>query len=252
LRFAVQESRFAAADESTMPRVTRLLGDRRERLLLAATLAVSAAAAGCTPKIGDKCVLSTDCSQQGTLLCDTSQPQGYCTQLNCTNGSCPNEAVCVEFQSAVPGCAYQDYASPSRTGRSFCMAHCSQNSDCRQSQGYVCADPTMAPWFAAILDNNQSQSVCIAAASMLNQEPDASEDAAVCMSYLQDANPLATVTPGDAAELTEGGPDAGDAGIDASDAGADAELDGGADSGFDATLDAPAGDGGAADAPAGG
>jgi hypothetical protein len=231
----MQESRFAAADEPTRDRVTRLLGDGRERLCIAVAVALFAGAAGCTPKIGDKCVLSTDCSQQGTLLCDTSQPGGYCTQLNCTNGSCANNAVCVQFQAAVPGCEYQDYASPSRTGRSFCMAHCSGNSDCRQSDGYICQDPSGPPWNAQILDNNQNQNVCIAMGSLLNVEPDASADAAVCMSYLLDAGALVTTMPGDAAQPTEGGSDAGDAG----DAGADAELDAGADSGFDATLDAP-------------
>src|SRR5206468_6843571 len=29
---------------------------------------------GCTPKIGDDCQTSVDCSQQGDRLCDTAQP----------------------------------------------------------------------------------------------------------------------------------------------------------------------------------
>src|SRR6516164_4737254 len=85
-----QESSFGAADEPPMKRVIRLLAVRRERLSVLGALALpmaSLAATGCTPKIGDKCILSTDCSQQGTLVCDTSQPAGYCTQLNCNNGS---------------------------------------------------------------------------------------------------------------------------------------------------------------------
>jgi hypothetical protein len=228
-----------------------LLGASRDRLCVLGALALSAAAAGCAPKIGDKCVLSTDCSQQGTLVCDTSQPDGYCTQLNCTNGSCPNDAVCVEFQSSVPGCMYQDYESPSRTGRTFCMAHCSENSDCRQSEGYGCSDPTGAPWNAAILDNNQSQSVCIVGAGLLS-EAGSVPDAAVCMSYavVPDAGPDALATMPDAS-AADSGADAGDAGAEAGDAGADAEVDGASDSGFDATLDAPT-DTGAADAPGGG
>jgi hypothetical protein len=246
LRFRKQESSFAAADEPPMNRAN--LSARpgwalaaREWLPALGALALAMAGAGCTPKIGDKCTLSTDCSQQGTLVCDTSQPEGYCTQLNCTNGSCPNSAVCVEFQAAVPGCGYNDYQSPSRTGRSFCMAHCSKPSDCRQSEGYTCSDPTSAPWNAAILDNNQSQSVCIASPTPL-ADASASPDAAVCMSF-------GTET-GDASD------DASDIdaehGVDAADA---EEPDAGIDSGFDATLDAPLDaplDTGAADAPGGG
>ena len=222
-----------------MDRVTRLLGASPERLFVAAAMLLGAAAAGCTPKIGDKCVLSTDCSQQGTLVCDTSQPEGYCTQLNCTNGSCPNDAVCVEFQSSVPGCMYQDYASPSRTGRAFCMAHCSDDSDCRQSEGYTCGNAAGDPWNAAILDNNQSQKVCIVAPGPLEQAA-SFMDAAVCMAYGVDAG---LQPPPDAGG--EGG--AGDGGMDAGDAAADAAIDAGVDAGLDATLDAPI-DTGVADA----
>ena len=45
-------------------RLLRLLGPRRERLCALGALLLAMAAAGCAPKIGDKCVLSTDCSQQ--------------------------------------------------------------------------------------------------------------------------------------------------------------------------------------------
>jgi hypothetical protein len=233
-----------------MDSVIRLLGSVPGRAQVLAALLLPLAAAGCTPEIGDKCVLSTDCSTQGTLLCDTTQPGGYCTQLNCTNGSCPNNAVCVEFQSSVPGCGYDDYQSPSRTGRTFCMKHCDENSNCRQSEGYICSDPTSAPWNAAILDNNQAQSVCIVAPALLSADA-SSPDAAVCMSYATNADaapPAVLDAGGDASELEpEGGADAADA--------AHEEIDAGADAGFaatlDATLDAPT-DTGSADAPAGG
>jgi hypothetical protein len=248
-----------------MERVIRLLACSRERVSPLGALGAlllplaSLAAAGCAPKIGDKCVLSTDCSQQGTLVCDTSQPAGYCTQLNCSNGSCPNNAVCVEFQSSVPGCAYDDYQSPSRTGRSFCMAHCSGASDCRQSDGYTCADPTLAPWNAAILDNDQAQSVCIVAPGLL---ADASPmpGAPVCMPYGIDASPAeSSADGGDASEPdAEGGatPDAqgaadAEAMGDAADATTSGPRDAGLEAGFDATLDAPA-DAGPADAQGGG
>jgi hypothetical protein len=233
-----------------MDRLTRLLGPCRERLCALGAGLLAIAAAGCAPKIGDKCVLSTDCSQQGTLVCDTSQPSGYCTQLNCTNGSCPNDAVCVEFQASVPGCAYDDYQSPSRTGRTFCMAHCNDDSNCRQSDGYICSDPAAGPWNAAILDNNQSQKVCIVAGGLLSAS--STPDAAVCMSYALDAALPTLLDAGiDALEPdAEGGTRAGSA-PDAADAGGLVDLDAGSDSGFDATLDAPT-DTGSADAPGGG
>jgi hypothetical protein len=212
---------------------------------------------GCTPGIGDKCSLSTDCSVTGTLVCDTSQPNGYCTVLNCTDDSCPNSAVCVMFQATVPGCAYDDYQSPSRTGRSFCMAHCSRDSDCRQSEGYTCRDPTVAPWNAAILDNNQSQGVCLVAPGLLSMTSPR-DDAAVCIATTQDAE----ANPGGdgAVDASPEGGDAGPAGADGSleaglDGGrdaADASRDGGvADGSADGPNDAP-GDTGPADATDGG
>ena len=75
-----------------MPGLIRLPGSGRDRLLLlgAAFFAVAAMPlSGALRKSATKCVLSTDCSQQGTLVCDTSQPAGYCTQLNCTQRLVP-------------------------------------------------------------------------------------------------------------------------------------------------------------------
>src|SRR5690606_30776275 len=82
----------------------------------------------CTPEIGDKCQVSTDCSIRGDRLCDVSQPGGYCTQLNCRGDGCADEAACVLFNSAVPGCGYDDRAGPfgSRVARSFCMGSASR------------------------------------------------------------------------------------------------------------------------------
>jgi hypothetical protein len=122
---------------------------------------VFAGVAACTPEIGDKCQVSTDCSIQGDRLCDISQPEGYCTQLNCNGNSCPDEAACVLFGSAVPGCGFDDRSGPggSRIARSFCMAMCQSNSDCRD--GYVCADARTFPWSAVILDDNQTKRTCL-------------------------------------------------------------------------------------------
>jgi hypothetical protein len=114
--------------------------------------------AGCTPSIGDKCVLSTDCSIRGDRLCDTSQPDGYCTVFNCRGNLCPDTATCILFHPSVQGCGFDD-RSPSRTGRSFCVKRCESDDECRP--GYVCTDPRLPPWNAAILDNWQEQRSCL-------------------------------------------------------------------------------------------
>ncbi|MBX3263206.1 MAG: hypothetical protein KF782_26260 [Labilithrix sp.] len=135
---------------------------RRSALARAAgALALLSAVAGCTPEIGDKCQVSTDCSIRGDRLCDTSQPGGYCTQLNCQGNGCADEASCVLFNSALPGCGYDDRSGPfgSRIARSFCAAVCESNGDCRG--GYVCADPRTYPWNAIILDDDQNKRSCL-------------------------------------------------------------------------------------------
>ncbi len=117
--------------------------------------------AACTPEIGDRCRVSTDCSVQGDRLCDVSQPGGYCTQLNCSGNKCADEAACILFGSALPGCGFDDRSGPSgsRVARSFCMAACESNSDCRPE--YVCADPRGYPWNAIILDDDQGKRACL-------------------------------------------------------------------------------------------
>jgi hypothetical protein len=134
------------------------------RLALFALAVLAATAAllltGCTPHVGDKCVLNTDCSLQGTRVCDNSQPNGYCTLFNCAPNSCPDNAACVMIYSEVPGCPYDGYAAPPRTGRTMCMASCSKDSDCRTQDGYVCRDPQQPPINGLVVDSNW-QTVCV-------------------------------------------------------------------------------------------
>lgn len=203
------------------------VGGERHRSALRYGLVFAAAAlvlAGCKPSIGSGCTLSTDCSTQGDRVCDTAQPGGYCTQLNCIDNSCPDNAVCVLFQASVPGCQYNDYSAPARTGLAMCVKDCAGDSDCRQSDGYVCADPKAAPWYAAILDDNQEKTVCLVAASSVASV--APSDTGVCALGLP--------------PLPEAGPAAGDGGGDGSSA---MNID----SGLDAAA-AEAGTGGATDA----
>lgn len=137
-------------------------------------------------------------------MCDSSQPGGYCTIFGCGPNGCPDNAACVEFRPQVPGCPYDDYRSPSRTGRTFCLATCSGNADCRA--GYECADPTGQPWSARILDTNQARSVCIVTPGA-DAGVEANPDASVCGAGGQSVPPIdagvadAASADGDAAPI---------------------------------------------------
>ena len=195
-----------------------------ERLAIwfAAVALSGAVGLGCTPSIGDKCVLSTDCSLSGDRLCDTSQPDGYCTIFDCRADLCPDYGVCAEFHQSVQGCNYNDRMT-SRTGHTFCLAQCKGNSDCRD--GYVCADVKQPPWNARILDDYQLFNVCVPTPGPATAGTPDRVDAPVCRA----GNPPVPsidldggVTPPDAA-VTDTGADVRDADApdasDASDAG---------------------------------
>lgn len=109
------------------------------RLLALLALATAASTlVGCAPEIGDDCTTSLDCSQLGDRLCDTSQPEGYCTIFNCEPDACPDEAVCMGFGLELdPACSTVDDARWNRFERTFCMIACEEQDDCRP--GYVCA-----------------------------------------------------------------------------------------------------------------
>jgi hypothetical protein len=235
----------------------KALADVDSTLAASVALLLSGLTASCTPAIGDRCGVSSDCSIQGNRTCDTSQPNGYCTILGCTANSCPDNAACVVFGASVLGCAYDDYGAPSRTGRAMCLKTCSSDTDCRQSEGYVCAQLSQPPWrggppWTAVLDTNTSQRVCVVAASSTEVMI---QDAAVCSSERPVTPPLdAMVTLEDAApDVGDAGivdsPTTGDAGGDVqadavtADVGVDVQADGmPADAGADAQADAGAGD----------
>ncbi len=233
--------------------------------LLACGLALGALAlAGCTPHIGDSCGLSTDCATDGTRICDTSEPGGYCTVLNCTGtalGSyCPDNALCVLFNANEPGCPASGY-SIAPTATAECRNTCGSNSDCRG--GYICRSPESPPWSARILDTNQSAMVCLPALDFVDggvssgsygfdgstvppvclangptfdagfPPLDAGVEAAVDapVEAAADAPADAVDAPADVAveAAVDGASDA------APDAGADAVVDGGLDAGVDAS-----------------
>ena len=128
------------------------------RFVPAFLLVVAAATLGaCSPKIGDSCSASTDCSQDNSRVCDTFSPGGYCTIQGCDFGTCPDEAVCVQFfpglenaascagtdgnpdQSKCPPsefCTVASQCAPRSIEQRFCMATCNSDGDCRD--GYEC------------------------------------------------------------------------------------------------------------------
>jgi hypothetical protein len=125
----------------------------RHRILFAAT-AAAALTAGCAPKIGDKCTVSTDCSVNGDRLCDSTQPSGYCTVFNCEPNACPDDSLCVEFTE--PTCTSP--AESDRFTRTFCMASCTADGDCRA--GYTCLDITHDPERMVVDINPSSRRIC--------------------------------------------------------------------------------------------
>jgi hypothetical protein len=123
--------------------------------LLLTALAFGLLAAGCGKKIGDACSTNIDCQQDGTRICDLSQPGGYCTEDGCDENSCPSESICVRFfdqKFATTSCG-PDQPCPAATEiclvrgpagspaemacmplsseRRFCADKCNHDGDCR-------------------------------------------------------------------------------------------------------------------------
>lgn len=186
----------------------------RRTAALALALGLGLFGLACQPSIGDACVLSTDCSQRGDRLCDTSQSGGYCTVFNCVGDGCPDEGSCVVFGGRVPGCLYTD-RSIARTARSFCMRACEVDKDCRD--GYVCRDPRVPSLQGIVLDTDQSRFVCVPREADAVTSTAPSATAPVC-SAGSPATPAPTVPPADAAPADTGS---------RSDAGASDAPDGG-------------------------
>jgi hypothetical protein len=123
-------------------------------LLLAPAVALAVAAAACGHKIGDSCSQGSDCAQDGTRICDITSPDGYCTQVGCNFGGCPDEAVCVRFYPGLnsdracdpinPGdacgidmvCTVAGLCAPRSIEQRYCMLKCDGDGDCRD--GYEC------------------------------------------------------------------------------------------------------------------
>ncbi|HEU4535749.1 MAG TPA: hypothetical protein VFS00_16600, partial [Polyangiaceae bacterium] len=162
----------------------RLPFSRAALSTLAAALALGAG--GCRPDIGESCSNSIECSSQGDRICDTSLPDGYCTVYNCEADRCPDDAICVAFNSSdAPVC--QNEQAWRRLERTFCLGECANDGDCRD--GYQCArgDDLKNRYGATILDRDPSEpGVCVSRGARAPQIPDgvippgAGPDDAVC------------------------------------------------------------------------
>jgi hypothetical protein len=229
---------------------------RHDLMLLSGALLLSLSAlAGCAPKIGDACSVSTDCSATGGRLCDSTQPGGYCTLFNCEPGSCPSEAICVAFKahpSQAAACA--DPQGSARLERTFCMAKCSKNSDCRA--GYACIDMNVRnnPFGAVVVEHGADKGKVdgrVCAVPLSGAPVSADADTAVCTGQDDggygsfeagpDAEAGRDAAPDSAADASvdsgEAGVDSGEAGVDSGEAGVDSSTDAAQGDASDATAD---------------
>ncbi|MCC7542994.1 MAG: hypothetical protein IT379_42655 [Deltaproteobacteria bacterium] len=128
---------------STLASVSRALPRHLPAVTLVGLLAVLAV--GCTPEIGDDCSTSVDCSANGDRICDTAQPEGYCTVRGCERGTCPEEAICVEFRPNVD-----------RLADRWCLYACESDDDCRDGYACLSADGDLS----RVLDDRDSSRYC--------------------------------------------------------------------------------------------
>ena len=167
-------------------------------------------ASACAPAIGDDCETGLDCSSQSTRLCDLTQRGGYCTLPNCERGTCPEEAVCVQFRP-----------STLRLSSNFCMLECDSDSDCRTQHGYRCLHESEF----GLPDGNEARVLDGSNKRFCGQ------DATFIRADVRADSGMSTPSDGglDAGLDTDGGAPNVDAGEDAG--GADGGADGGGDSG---------------------
>ncbi len=152
---------------------------RFEAWALLSVLVGGFAGTGCSPKIGDKCTVSTDCSTQGDRLCDPTEPGGYCTIFNCEPNTCPDDSICVAFQE--PSCSSP--ALSRRFQRAFCMAPCQSDGDCRAQ--YACVDTTGDPLRQVVDLSPATRKICTVPGSVAASPV----DPPVCSAPRPDAAP---------------------------------------------------------------
>ena len=136
------------------------------RVITAVVVSLLALAlSGCGDEIGDACQISSDCSQAGDRICDSSSqsPEGYCTIPGCDVGTCPEGSVCIRFFGGVTNttapcdprtedrttddcppddlCTLAGTCVPRTAETRFCMKTCDDGGDCRDK--YECRDEAL-------------------------------------------------------------------------------------------------------------
>ena len=127
--------------------------------VLVAMVPVAWGAMACGDEIGDPCSLSSDCSADGSRICDSASFEGYCTIQGCDENSCPEDSACIRFFTGAfanrpcdPAtedvatdmcaadelCALEGECVPRSSEVRYCMKTCGENGDCRD--GYECRD----------------------------------------------------------------------------------------------------------------
>jgi hypothetical protein len=95
-------------------------------LLVASALALACDSAE-GPIAGRACADFLECGGRASSACIATWPEGYCTELECTPGSCETGARCARG-IMFPGVSIEN----------FCLAVCATKTDCRE--GYACVD----------------------------------------------------------------------------------------------------------------
>lgn len=91
-----------------------------------ALLLALACSGGDAQVLGSPCEGGDDCGTAANAACILRWPAGYCTEVDCTLGSCPLGSSCVR------GIAFRDVSFDA-----FCLDECESENDCRD--GYRCS-----------------------------------------------------------------------------------------------------------------
>lgn len=97
---------------------------------LAWMVAVMACDSASRGAVGSSCTDAAECSEANATACILAWTDGYCSEIDCSVGSCPEGSRCVR------GIRFANVPFDA-----FCLAVCTPANRCRS--GYRCADLSM-------------------------------------------------------------------------------------------------------------